>query len=73
MNHRAQCAGDRVARAAAVGGRRQRSGEPAAVQCRSGNPGTAAAGVLYGDRVDQIDLRIGKILRFRCAAESGAA
>ncbi len=27
-------------------------------------PGTATAGVLYGDRVNQIDLRIGKVLRF---------
>ncbi len=26
-------------------------------------PGTAAAGVLYGDRINQIDLRVGKILR----------
>ena len=27
-------------------------------------PGAATAGVLYGDRVNQIDLRIGKVLRF---------
>jgi hypothetical protein len=27
-------------------------------------PGTATAGVMYGDRINQIDLRIGKILRF---------
>jgi hypothetical protein len=27
-------------------------------------PGTATAGDLYGDRVNQVDLRIGKIVRF---------
>ena len=27
-------------------------------------PATASAGALYGDRVNQLDLRIGKILRF---------
>ena len=27
-------------------------------------PATATAGLLYGDRVNQIDLRVGKILRF---------
>jgi hypothetical protein len=27
-------------------------------------PATASAGLLYGDRVNQVDLRIGKILRF---------
>ena len=26
--------------------------------------GTASAGVLYGDRVNQLDLRVGKVLRF---------
>ena len=27
-------------------------------------PGAATAGVMYGDRVNQVDLRIGKVLRF---------
>jgi hypothetical protein len=27
-------------------------------------PATASAGLLYGDRVNQVDLRVGKILRF---------
>jgi hypothetical protein len=27
-------------------------------------PATASGGLLYGDRVNQVDLRIGKILRF---------
>jgi len=27
-------------------------------------PTTASAGALYGDRVNQLDLRVGKILRF---------
>ena len=61
---RAQFGRPPIARAGAVGEPAERAGKPAELNALAAILSTASAGVLHGDRVNQLDLRFDKILRF---------